>query len=306
MLMETQILDGYQLAEEFHKKLKSQLSQLNGKLLVVAAILFSEDKGSQLYTQLKKEMAESLGIEYRVFSFSVKDNSEEIVKKLKDLNEDLAITGIIIQKPWRKTWLNAHNIDKDSGKEQFDSWWHSLVSELNPEKDVDGLHPSNLEALKTGDWRAEGRVLPATCQATIRLLEKAFNTQHLFADLRNNNLKIVIIGKSDLLGLPLFTILSSKRCDVEMIGSKELKERIEQQKFLKDADVLVTATGRKDLIKGSMIKEDCVIIDVGEPQGDVEQSSVIGVAKALTPVPGGVGPMTVVSLMENAIYLGNN
>jgi methylenetetrahydrofolate dehydrogenase (NADP+) / methenyltetrahydrofolate cyclohydrolase len=297
----TKIIDGYQLASEFQQKLKQDLlDNPMDKKIIVAALLFTEDKGSQLYTQLKKEMAESLGVEYRVFSFSVLDEKQDIVSKIEELNKDEEIVGIIIQKPWRKTWIDAHGL----GKEEFAAWWHDLVSVLDIKKDVDGLHPSNLEALKLGDWRDKGRVLPATCQATIRLLEKSFSTEHLFADLRNNNLKTVIIGKSDLLGQPLFAILSSKGCAVEMIGSKELKQRIEQEIFLKDADVIVTATGRKDLINGEMIKQGSVLIDVGEPNGDIDQSSIENIAEAVTPVPGGVGPMTVVSLMENAIFLG--
>jgi len=303
--MQTQIIDGYQLARQHQAQLKQQLSELQlVKPIVIAAILFSEDKGSQLYTQLKKEMAENLGIEYRVYSFPVLTAENKILAKIEELNHDQNITGIIIQKPWRKTWFEAHQlISTSQDKQAFDIWWQNLVSSLATDKDVDGLHPSNLAALATGDWLSQGRVLPATCQATIRLLEQAFQTDHLFADLRNHHLKTIILGKSDLLGQPLFTILSAKNCEVEMIGSQELKVRIEQQKYLKDADVVVSATGRKNLITGDLLKAGCVVIDVGEPQGDVELLSVLEVARAVTPVPGGVGPMTVVSLMENAIKL---
>ncbi len=303
--MQTQIINGYQLARQHQTQLKQQLGELQlVKPIVIAAILFTEDKGSQLYTQLKKEMAESLGIEYRVYEFSVLTTETEVLAKIKSLNLDPSITGIIIQKPWRKTWLEAyqaHNTNQDN--QSFDTWWQQLVSSLAEHKDVDGLHPSNLAALATGDWLSQGRVLPATCQATIRLLEQAFKTEHLFADLRNSHLKTIILGKSDLLGQPLFTILSAKNCEVEMIGSQELNLRIEQQKYLKDADVVISATGRKNLIIGDLLKQGCVVIDVGEPQGDVDLNSVLGIARAVTPVPGGVGPMTVVSLMENAIKL---
>ncbi|MFZ5437584.1 MAG: tetrahydrofolate dehydrogenase/cyclohydrolase catalytic domain-containing protein [Patescibacteria group bacterium] len=305
--MQTQIIDGYQLANKIQQHLVNELINSNlNKKIVVAAILFEEDKGSQLYTQLKKEMAESLGIEYQVFSFSVKTKFDQVLTQIQQLNRDDNVTGIIIQKPWRKTWLNAFQLTTEEGKDKFDYWWRQLVCCLTPKKDVDGLHPSNLTAIKTGDWRAQGRVLPATCQATIRLLEQAFQTDQLFAYLRNNQLKTVILGKSDLLGQPLFSILSAKKCKVEIIGSQELNQRIEQGNNLKDADVIVTATGRKNLITGDLIKDGVVVIDVGEPYGDVDTASVIGKARAITPVPGGVGPMTVISLMENAIYLGKN
>lgn len=303
--MKTIILDGYQLAFYYQKKLldEARALRLSETKLVIAAILFHEDIGSQLYTRLKKELAEDLGIEYRVFSFSVVDDQQKIIDKLQKLNKQTDITGIIIQKPWRKTWIKASGYSMEEGKDKFGKWWRELVSVLDINKDVDGLHPSNLSTLQEGGWRAKGRVLPATCQATIRLLEKAFETEHLFAHLRDNSLKTVIIGKSDLLGQPLYAVLSSKKCSVEMIGSQELKTRIEDNIFLKDADVIVTATGRKNLINGSMVKEGSVIIDVGEPNGDVDQDSVMNIAAAVTPVPGGVGPMTVVSLMENAFWL---
>lgn len=305
--MKTKILDGYQLAFSYQKKLLDDARALHSAdtKLVIAAILFHEDIGSQLYTKLKKELAEDLGIEYRVFSFSVVDDKQKIINKLKKFNKQTDITGIIIQKPWRKTWIKASGYPMEKAKEKFSKWWRELVSVLDINKDVDGLHPSNLLALQEGDWRAKGKVLPATCQATLRLLEKAFKTEHLFAHLRDNSLKTVIIGKSDLLGQPLHAVLFSKKCSVEMIGSQELKARIEDNVFLKDADVIVTATGRKNLINGGMIKEGVVIIDVGEPKGDVDQDSVMNIAAAVSPVPGGVGPMTVVSLMENAFFLRN-
>jgi len=134
-------------------------------------------------------------------------------------------------------------------------------------------------------------------------LELAFQTDHLFSKLRTEQLKTIIIGKSDLLGQPLHAVMTSKNCMVEMIGSKELSKRIEDKVFLKDADVVVTATGKYHLINGSFLKTGTVVIDVGEPRGDADQASVMGIAAALSPVPGGVGPMTVISLMENTIEL---
>ena len=230
--MQTQILDGYKLAEQFQKQLKVEVDALSeqGIKPTVAAILFREDTGSQLYTQLKKEMALSLGIEYRVFEFSVLDKIENVLAKIKELNQQIEITGIIIQKPWRKTWVDAH--DSEINKEAFNSWWEELVVTIAIEKDIDGLHPSNLLAIQQGEWREKGRVLPATCQAVLRLLELAFQTDHLFSKLRTEQLKTIIIGKSDLLGQPLHAVMTSKNCMVEMIGSKELSKRIEDKVFL--------------------------------------------------------------------------
>lgn len=303
--MQTQILDGFQLAMERKEALLPQVKFLasRGVYPVIGAVLFMEDAGSQLYTRLKKEMAESLGIGYRVFSFSVLDAPEKILSQIEKLNKDSEITGIIIQKPWRKTWVEVAGLSEEEGRVAFQKWWEVLVSSLDEKKDVDGLHPKNLQSFSQGKWQEEGRVLPATCQATVSLLEHAFATKEVFSFLRENSLKVIILGKSDLLGQPLFALLSSQNCQVEMIGSSELKTRIENKIFFKDADVVVSATGRKNLIHGELLKEGSVVIDVGEPQGDVELASVLGKAKVVSPVPGGVGPMTVVSLMENAVQL---
>jgi len=269
----------------------------------VAAVLFIEDTGSVLYTNLKREMAQSLGIGYQVYTYSLKTEVDRVVKKIQQLNQDQQITGIIVQKPWRNLWVATRKLELQQGRQAFTVWWQQLVAAINPAKDVDGLHPSTLKAVQKGNWQEQGKVLPATCQAVIKLLQEIYQTKNLFEYLKNERLKTIILGKSDLLGQPLFALLKSKKLSVEMIGSQELNERIEQKIFLVDADLIISATGRIKLITGKLIKKGAVIIDVGEPQGDVDFSSVIHKASAITPVPGGVGPMTVICLMENAIKL---
>ena len=303
--MTPRILDGYKLAEQHRKLLeqKTLLLRAQGMPPVVAAILFVEDAGSTLYTELKRQMAESLGIGYQVYSFSINDPVEQAVKKIHELNQDSVVTGIIVQKPWRSTWLTTKGLELEKGDLLFRQWWWQLTTAITLRKDVDGLHPKTLESIQHGNWKKEGKVLPATCKAVIELLKEAFQTKQLFAHLREHDLKTIILGKSDLLGQPLFAVLQSEECDVEMIGSQELKQRIEQKKFLKDADIIVSATGRRNLITGELVKEGVVAIDVGEPHGDIDFDGVASKVSVITPVPGGVGPMTVVSLMENAISL---
>lgn len=299
------ILDGYKLAEEHRKQLEQKvlLLQAQGLPPVVAAILFTEDAGSTLYTELKRQMAESLGIGYQVHAYSLHDDVELAVKKIHELNQNNRVTGIIVQKPWRLTWMSAKKLEGDAGKLAYAQWWWKLITAISLRKDVDGLHPKTLEAIQHGTWQKEGKVLPATCKAVIELLKAAFQTKDLFAHLKKQHLKTIILGKSDLLGQPLFGLLQSENLPVEMIGSSELKKRIEQKVFLHDADIIVSATGRSKLITGEMVKDGAVVIDAGEPQGDVDFESVAKKASVITPVPGGVGPMTVVSLMENAITL---
>jgi methylenetetrahydrofolate dehydrogenase (NADP+)/methenyltetrahydrofolate cyclohydrolase len=294
--MQTKILDGYQLAEQRKQLLQPRVKTLleQGIKPVIAAVLFTEDAGSVLYTDLKREMAQDLGMGYQVYSYSLQDRVEEPVTKIKELNRDENVTGIIVQKPWRSRWIEVNQLEEKEGKQQFVSWWEQLINAIKPTKDVDGLH---------SNWQEQHQVLPATCQAVLTMISEAYQTDELFEYLQTNQLKTVILGKSDLLGQPLFALLQSNNCSAEMIGSQELLERIEQGKSLFDADVIVTATGRRNLITGKLIKAGAVVIDVGEPQGDVDLQSVLGKASALTPVPGGVGPMTVISLMENAVKL---
>ncbi len=290
------LFDGYQVAQLRETTLAKRVSDLKdqGKFLRIGAILFLEDAGSQLYTRLKQEAASRVGIEYQAYPFSMKNDPELIFPQIEKLNTDELISGIIIQKPLRSKWMEI------TGKsaEEFQTWWVKLVSHIEIFKDVDGLHPDTLQAVELGTWREEGKVLPATAQAVLEILKIAKESVDL--DLES---KYIILGKSDILGKPLFYELQNQGKHVEMIGTKELQERAKSGQFLKDSDVIISATGRPGLITGDLIKEGCVVIDVGEPKSDVDQNSVREKAAFLTPVPGGVGPMTVMCLMENAVKL---
>jgi methylenetetrahydrofolate dehydrogenase (NADP+)/methenyltetrahydrofolate cyclohydrolase len=287
------IFDGNAFAAAQETTLKLRMAQLAKRQvsIKVAAILFVEDAGSQLYSRLKQESANRIGLEYELYSYSLNDSKEAILQKIAALNTDPSVTGIIIQKPWTALWTQVTG----KAKADFENWWVSLVTSISEAKDVDGLHPQTLAAIKRGTWRAEGKVLPATARAVVAILESA--------KLWQTNFKYTIIGKSDILGKPLYYELLNKKCEVEMIGSKELREKIEQEKFLYDADVVITATGRQHLITGALLKSGVALIDVGEPRPDVDRASVAEKASFLTPVPGGVGPVTVVSLMANALDL---
>lgn len=291
------VFDGYALAEKKEILLKKKVDDLAlaGKKLKIGAILFVEDQGSQLYTRLKKEAGARVGIDYDVHAFSLFDSVKKIQEKIEELSQDGQVTGIIIQKPWTHLWLEANHGQKS--KHDFDLWWQSLTSIINENKDVDGLHPETLSSIKAGDWHEKNKAIPATAKAVLEILR--------VAEVDFSKVKITIIGKSDLLGKPLFYELKNKRCEVEMIGSKELNDRIEQQIFLRNSDVIISATGRKKLVTGEMVKDGAVVIDVGEPQPDVDFETVAPKARFITPVPGGVGPMTVISLLENCVGLGN-
>ena len=282
------IFDGLKRAAEKETALLPKINKLKsqGINLKVVAVLFKEDAGSILYSNLKREVALRLGITYELHEFSFQEPVEKILTVLTQLGEDKTITGIIIQKPRRQTWAD-HNFlqgrDKDIAA-AFRLWWTLLTSKIKAQQDVDGLHPT-----------AESIVLPATAAAVLDILAKSK------IDLTQK--KIIILGKSDLLGQPLYKYFLEKNLQVEMIGSRELAERIAAGKNLFDADLIISATGRAKLITGDLLKAGVALIDVGEPKGDVDFQSVADKASFITPVPGGVGPMTVISLMENCVTL---
>lgn len=297
------VFDGYRFAADAELLVAQAVADLQqqGVKLCIAAILFQEDVGSQLYTRLKQEAANRVGIEYQVHTFSLMDDLQQVTAKIQQLNVDPRITGIIIQKPWRSTWSDLH------GGGDFKAWWSSLVTQLDPDKDVDGLHPSTLAAIKDDRWRADGKVLPATAKAVLDILRAANEELQL---LGKNSLspeaKYAIIGRSDILGQPLYYELLNQGVKVELLGQKELSARIEQGIALTDMDVIISATGRTKLITGTMIKPGAVLIDVGEPKPDIDAETVSATAAFLTPVPGGVGPVTVVSLLANAVSLAQS
>ena len=310
------IFDGIKKAAEIEAKLKQQVAQLETKPQV-AAVLFAEDPGSRLYTRLKQEAAKRVGIGYQIFQFSILTPVEDVISKITELNQDQAITGIIIQKPTKQIYLSS--LEAGQGGERhitYSDWWSTLVSSIAETKDVDGLHPSTLAAIADGSWQEQGRVLPATCQAVVDILQdfcavtEVSNGENNSIDTKQfrgleclKNKKIIILGKSDLLGKPLFYYLHFLGNNVEMIGSKELAERVEKGVALIDADVVISATGRKHLITGNLLKNGVALIDVGEPKPDVEFQTIKDKAAFITPVPGGVGPMTVVCLLQNAVSL---
>lgn len=313
------IFDGNTLAEKKEKELRARIDRdFADRKLVIAALLFREDAGSRLYTRLKGEAAARVGIQYQVHEFSLTDEVEKIQTKLEELGKNPEITGIIIQKPARFTWLKAQNehflkmiaSQPDSKKferEQYASWWTKLTSYINEQKDVDGLHPITIARITDKTWQEMAKVLPATCQAVLSILDQAWKQLSEKIGIEQTQKladgKYIILGKSDLLGFPLFYELKRQEKNVEILATAELDERMRSGQKLLDASVIVSATGQHDLITADMVSENVVVIDVGEPRPDVVFDSVAQKASFITPVPGGVGPMTVVSLLENCVKL---
>jgi len=290
------IFDGYQTASQIEAELKSKVQNLvkQGKKLKIASILFQEDQGSKLYTQLKKDAASRVGINYQVSNFAMAADLDLVMQQIQKENEDPTVTGIIIQKPWTSSWVQITGRDRS----EFENWWQLLTDQIDQKKDVDGLKSTTLASIKDNSWQQKGYVLPATAAAVVTILNKNQ------IDLTNK--KVILVGKSNLLGVPLFYYLKNQQIDTQLLGSVDLKKRLDSGLALKDADLLISSTGQNNLITGDMLKPGVVAVDVGEPKGDFDFPTVSQVASFITPVPGGVGPMTVVSLLENAISLTNN
>lgn len=278
-------------------ELKQRVDRLKeqGRAVKVAAILFTEDTGSRFYSEHKRMAAERVGIRYELFPFSITTPLNEVISEINRLNHDESVTGIIIQKPTGNVWRENH---PSAQSENFNDWWSELYKHVNPKMDVDGLHPTTAAAIADGTWEEQGRVLPATCRAVLKVMDSP-----QFKEVTTGQSKYLLIGRSDLLGAPLYHILKQQGRAVEIIGRSGFAELMSSDKKLKDADVIVTATGREYLVTGDMIKPGAALIDVGEPRPDIDPESIAQKAAFLTPVPGGVGPLTVVSLLENAVKL---
>lgn len=292
------IFDGDQRAAQLEQQLQQQVQALvrQGTVLKIAAILFEEDAGSQLYTRLKSEAAVRAGIEYEVYEFSMSANVEQVAQKIVELNQDSTVTGIIIQKPWRNTWVKVKGINQDKGikavRQAFNAWWEFLTSKIELSKDVDGLHPD------------QKKILPATAKAVMTILDEAY-LELKISTTDQLQQQIFVLGRSDIVGQPVFAELVKKGFKVKMLTRDDVKQRLNSPKMFLDADVIISATGVEHLVTGGMVKKGVIVIDVGEPRPDADLESMNSKAAFITPVPGGVGPMTVMSLLANCVKLAS-
>lgn len=272
----TIILDGKMLRDKIFESLKAKLDKMQQKP-TLAVILVGENPASQIYVRNKKKTAEKLGINSLSIEYPSDISEKELLNKIKELNSDEKVTAILVQLP-----LPAH-INKNR-----------IIDAILPQKDVDGLTPYNLGKLFSGE---EPYVYPCTPKGILLLLDE-YNIK-----LEGKN--IVVVGRSNLVGKPVAQMLLKRNATVTMCHShtKNLSE------ITKTADIIVSAVGKK-VIGEKMLKSDCVVIDVGifrdengKISGDVDFENVSKTAAYISPVPGGVGPMTIASLMLNTVEL---
>lgn len=270
------ILDGKMLRDKIFESLKAKLDKMQQKP-TLAVILVGENPASQIYVRNKKKTAEKLGINSLAIEYPSDISEEELLNKIKELNSDEKVTAILVQLP-----LPAH-INKNR-----------IIDAILPQKDVDGLTPYNLGKLFSGE---EPYVYPCTPKGILLLLDEY--------NIKLDGKNIVVVGRSNLVGKPVAQMLLKRNATVTMCHShtKNLSE------ITKTADIIVSAVGKK-VIGEKMLKSDCVVIDVGifrdengKISGDVDFENVSKTAAYISPVPGGVGPMTIASLMLNTVEL---
>lgn len=292
------LFNGTAAAAALEHELQKQVTSLATQVKIVS-FFFAEDAGSALYTRLKREAAERVGILYQPVQCSFAQPVQEIVAQVVACGRDGSITGVLIQKPTKKTWEAAMPPDKRVGEAgDFATWWSTLTQALPAGKDVDGLSPSTLSAIASGTWQQEHRVLPATCRAVVSIVMR------VKAEYPEKKLDSVsIVGVSDLLGTPLAGVLTQLGFAVQLLRKAEFMELTAHGTQPLTSDVIVSATGVPGRITGECILPGAVLVDVGEPKPDVDRTSVQDKAFFLTPVPGGVGPLTVLCLLMNAVDL---
>ena len=276
------ILDGKGLAKKIREKLKEEVEELknNGVFPKLAVIMVGNDPGSKIYVRNKSNACEEIGIAYE--EFLLEDNIEmtELLELINELNNRADIHGILLQSPIPK------NLDIN---EAFKT--------INPKKDVDGFNPMNVGKLCLG----QDTFISCTPYGVIRMLEE-YNV-----DIEGKN--AVVIGRSNIVGKPMLQCLLNKNATVTICHSKT----VNLPEITKNADILVAAIGKAKFVTGDMVKEGAVVCDVGINRnddntisGDVDYEEVSKKASYITPVPGGVGPMTIAMLMENIVKAAKN
>ncbi len=275
--LRTKILSGRQLAQEEEELLKKHWQKLSPskRKRQLAVILVGNDPASLLYVRLKERAARRVGINFRLSSFPASVSSSFLQEKVAAFSREKNVGGLVVQLPLPKSLQNKQR---------------EILAAIDPQKDVDCLTEENLGRLFVGS----PLVMPAAVAAIWRALQAG--------GIDKKNIKgkeVCVVGNSNLVGKPLAVFLLNLGATVTVCHqqSRNLKEKTRR------AEILISATGKKDLIKGVMIKKGAWVIDVGSPEGDVCFKEVKKKAAFITPVPGGIGPLTVVSLLRNFYLL---
>ena len=271
------IIDGKKTAAELREELKKKVTELNSKYNAVpglTVILIGEDPPSKIYVKNKEKFAKEVGMNSEVIRYPENVEEKVVLNKIKELNNNDKVSGILVQLPLPK------HINK-----------RKVIETILPGKDVDGFHPINVGNLSSG-YDSNIPCTPLGCYLLLKKVEKNLNGKHA-----------VVIGRSNLNGKPMTQLLLKENCTVTIAHSKTKDLKAECNR----ADIIIAAVGRPKLVKGDWVKKNAIVIDVGINKtdsglvGDVDFDEVSKVAKAITPVPGGVGPMTIACLLNNTV-----
>jgi methylenetetrahydrofolate dehydrogenase (NADP+) / methenyltetrahydrofolate cyclohydrolase len=265
------LIDGRRIAQLREKKLRATSNlQITPK---VVSIVIGDDEASHLYTKMKMEKAQSLGIDFEPRFFKEDSPYDEVINLIRDLNADVSVKGIMVQLPIPDQFLGGHD-------------WKEVVNQIDRSKDIDGLkYP-------------DSPFLPATALAVLSIIDEE--------GIEVSGKKVTVLGRSNLVGKPVAAELTKRGAEISVVHSKTKNPK----EIVLDADIVISAVGKPYLVKKDWIKEGAVVIDVGTSPldgkivGDVEPEAAERASK-MTPVPGGVGPMTVISLMENVLKSAN-
>lgn len=286
--MTAKIINGKEIAISLREEIASEVAHIKKEYNItpsLAVILVGNDPASEVYVSSKEKAAHSVGMNSLQYKFAVDISQESLVAKIKELNDDEKVHGILVQLPLPK------HIDTNS-----------VIRAIDYRKDVDGFNMVNVGKLSVGEIYGEDRALiPCTPLGCLYLIKKT-----LGEDLKG--LKVVVVGASNIVGRPLTRLFMLESCTVTVANSftKDLKAEC------LGADIVVAAAGVPNLIKADMVKKGAIVIDVGINRitlndgktklvGDVDFDNVKEVASAITPVPGGVGPMTIAFLLKNTL-----
>ena len=275
----TIIVNGKKISNEIILNIKKKVTALNNKFnkkIKIYTIMIGENNASNIYVNNKLKISGQIGIKNKLLKLKKNISTNNIINLLKKLNDNINVHGILIQQP-----LPQH-ISKDL-----------IFQKLNHLKDIDGFGVYNSGLLNHNLTN----ILPCTPNGILYILKKYID--------KLSGKKVVIIGRSAIVGRPMISILLNENCTVSILHSKSKNKKLECRK----ANILIACVGKHNFIKANWIKKGCFIIDVGINKiknkifGDVDFESVVGKASYITPVPGGIGPLTVASLMINAIKL---
>ena len=269
-----QLLDGKRISEELLESLKTKAQELNPCLTVISV---GEDPASKVYIRQKRLACEKVGIRYQEICFEPSITQADLISKIEELNNDKSVTGVIVQLPIPEH-LHAPEI----------------IRSINPKKDVDGFHAYNLGKMFLSPEFED--LPPATPAGIIKMLDAY--------EIDVKGMEVVVVGHSNIVGKPISTMLLNRNATVTTchIETKDLKSHTQR------ADLIVVAVGKSKLITEDMVKDGVIIVDVGMNRledgslvGDVDFPNVSQKTSFITPVPGGVGPMTVASLIANVV-----